>query len=137
VKRSAVWIVIQLSSLLPTTAASQTQAATDCVPASPRPCVAIDFAALRDETARRLSEYLRINTTNLPGNELAASRWLQETLAKEGIEGQILDTAALGPGRANFYARLPGSGKAKAIALVNHGCGPGEGERVACRSVRG
>jgi acetylornithine deacetylase/succinyl-diaminopimelate desuccinylase-like protein len=120
VKRSAVWIVIQLSSLLPTTAASQTQAATDCVPASPRPCVSIDFAALRDETARRLSEYLRINTTNLPGNELAASRWLQETLAKEGIEGQILDTAALGPGRANFYARLPGSGKAKAIALVNH-----------------
>jgi acetylornithine deacetylase/succinyl-diaminopimelate desuccinylase-like protein len=86
----------------------------------PAPGVAIDFAALRDETARRLSEYLRINTTNLPGHELAAARWLQETLAREGIEGRILDTAALGPGRANFYARLPGTGGGKAIALVHH-----------------
>jgi acetylornithine deacetylase/succinyl-diaminopimelate desuccinylase-like protein len=86
----------------------------------PAPGVAIDFAALRDETARRLSEYLRINTSNLPGNELAAARWLQEILAREGIEGRILDTAALGPGRANFYARLPGTGGGKAIALVHH-----------------
>ena len=32
----------------------------------------------------------------------------------------ILDTAELGPGRANFYARLPGSGDRKGIALVHH-----------------
>ena len=81
---------------------------------------ALDYDKLRDETARRLSEYLRINTSNPPGNELATARWLKEVLAKEGIEGQILDTAELGPGRANFYARLKGSGSAKAIALVHH-----------------
>jgi acetylornithine deacetylase/succinyl-diaminopimelate desuccinylase-like protein len=86
----------------------------------PAPGVAIDFAALREETAQRLSEYLRINTTNLPGNELAAAQWLQQTLAREGIKGQILDTTALGPGRANFYARLPGTGGGRAIALVHH-----------------
>jgi hypothetical protein len=45
---------------------------------------------------------------------------LKEVLAREGIEGQILDTAELGPGRANFYARLKGNGKKKAIALVHH-----------------
>ena len=61
-----------------------------------------------------------MNTTNPPGNELAAARWLKETLAREGIEGMILDTAELGPGRANFYARLPGSGEAKGIALIHH-----------------
>jgi acetylornithine deacetylase/succinyl-diaminopimelate desuccinylase-like protein len=80
----------------------------------------LDYDKLRDETALRLSEYLRINTSNPPGNELATARWLQQVLAREGIEGQILDTAELGPGRANFYARLKGSGSGKAIALVHH-----------------
>ena len=86
----------------------------------PAPAPGIDFAALREEAARLLSEYLRINTTNLPGNELAAAPVAAADTGREGIEGQILDTAALGPGRANFYARLPGSGKGKAIALVHH-----------------
>ena len=81
---------------------------------------AFDWPALRDEASRLLSEYLRINSTNPPGNELAPARWLQEVLAREGIEGQILDTAELGPGRANFYARLRGSGGGRAIALVHH-----------------
>lgn len=81
----------------------------------------IDFDALRDETATRLAEYIAINTSNPPGNELATARWLQTTLAREGIEGEILDTAELGPGRANFYARIRGSGaNRKAVALVSH-----------------
>ena len=80
----------------------------------------IDYDKLRDETAQRLAEYIRINTSNPPGNELATARWLKEMLAREGIEGQILDTVELGPGRANFYARLKGSGTGKAIALVHH-----------------
>ena len=49
---------------------------------------AFDYDQLRDETAQRLSEYLRINTSNPPGNELATARWLKEVLAKEGIEGR-------------------------------------------------
>jgi acetylornithine deacetylase/succinyl-diaminopimelate desuccinylase-like protein len=82
--------------------------------------VSIDYSALREETAKRLSEYIRINTSNPPGNELATARWLAGVLAKEGVQGMILDTAELGPGRANFYARLPGSGSGKGIALVHH-----------------
>jgi acetylornithine deacetylase/succinyl-diaminopimelate desuccinylase-like protein len=78
--------------------------------------------ALRDEGVRRLSEYIAVNTTNPPGNELAAAHWLQRTLAADGIEGRILDTAELGPGRANFYARLPATVQStrSAIALVSH-----------------
>ena len=81
---------------------------------------ALDYDKLQAETAQRLSEYLRINTSNPPGNELATARWLKDVLAREGIDGQILDTAELGPGRANFYARLKGTGGGKAIALVHH-----------------
>ena len=81
---------------------------------------AIDYGRLQEETTQRLSEYLRINSSNPPGNELATARWLKAVLAREGIEGQILDTAELGPGRANFYARLKGRGSGKAIALVHH-----------------
>jgi acetylornithine deacetylase/succinyl-diaminopimelate desuccinylase-like protein len=80
----------------------------------------MDYGKLREETAQRLSEYIRINTSNPPGNELATARWLADVLAKEGIQGMILDTAELGAGRANFYARLPGSGGGKGIALVHH-----------------
>ena len=78
--------------------------------------------ALRDEGVRRLSEYIAINTSNPPGNELLAARWFQKVLAAEGIEGRILDTTELGANRANFYARLPATvpGKRPAIALVSH-----------------
>jgi acetylornithine deacetylase/succinyl-diaminopimelate desuccinylase-like protein len=72
------------------------------------------------ETAARLAEYIRINTSNPPGNELQTARWLKDVLAREGIEGHIVDTAELGPGRANFYAVLKGDGTQKGIALVHH-----------------
>lgn len=84
------------------------------------PASAIDWDSLGAETVRNLSSYLAVNTANPPGNELAAARFLQQLLARDGIEAQILDTTELGPGRANLYARYhAGSGK-KAIALVNH-----------------
>ncbi len=67
-----------------------------------------------------LSDYLKVNTTNPPGNELQGALFLRRILEREGIEAQILDTAELGAGRANLYARLRGNGSKRAIALVNH-----------------
>src|SRR5689334_10423032 len=81
---------------------------------------AINWDSLSAETLRTLASYLQINTTNPPGNELAAARWLKRILDREGIEAQILDTVELGAGRANLYARLRGNGSKKAIALVHH-----------------
>jgi acetylornithine deacetylase/succinyl-diaminopimelate desuccinylase-like protein len=110
---------MRISSLLTTTLVWLVGASA--LPAqAPASWDAIDFSSLRRETVTRLSEYLRINTSNPPGNELATARWLKDVLAREGIESQILDTTELGPGRANFYARLKGSGTGKAIALVHH-----------------
>jgi acetylornithine deacetylase/succinyl-diaminopimelate desuccinylase-like protein len=80
----------------------------------------VAWDALATEGTSILGDYLRVNTTNPPGNELAAARFLKSILDREGIEAQILDTVALGPNRANLYARLRGNGTKRAIALVHH-----------------
>ena len=80
----------------------------------------IDWDALAKESQGVLVDYLRINTTNPPGNEILAARFLKGILEKEGIEAQILDTAELGGQHANLYARLKGNGSKKAIVLLHH-----------------
>ncbi|HEY7237395.1 MAG TPA: M20/M25/M40 family metallo-hydrolase [Gemmatimonadaceae bacterium] len=86
-----------------------------------QPTAAVDWDRLRDETVQVLSDYLRINTTNPPGNELQTALYLKRILDREGIPAQILDTGEMKPpGRANLYARLEGNGTRKAIALVHH-----------------
>ncbi|MDQ6635898.1 MAG: M20/M25/M40 family metallo-hydrolase [Gemmatimonadota bacterium] len=88
--------------------------------AAPAPVRPIDWVAMQGEAADVLRQYVRINTTNPPGNELETARFLKSFLEKEGIEATILDTAELGAGRANLYARLKGNGSKRAIALVQH-----------------
>src|SRR6188768_3580360 len=87
---------------------------------APVPRQPIDWTALEREGVALLRDYLRVNSTNPPGNELEAARFLRDFLAKQGIEAQILDTAELGAGRANLYARVKGDGSKRAIALVHH-----------------
>src|SRR5712691_1400055 len=76
-----------------------------------------DWKALGDEAAQLLSQYLRINTTNPPGNERRAADWLAAVLAREGIAAQVFEPA---PGKANLYARLRGDGSARPLILLNH-----------------
>ena len=76
-----------------------------------------DWKALGDEATALLSQYVRINTTNPPGNEIAAARWLAEVLRRDGIEAQVFEPA---PGKANLYARLAGDGTARPVILLNH-----------------
>jgi acetylornithine deacetylase/succinyl-diaminopimelate desuccinylase-like protein len=79
-----------------------------------------DWTALARESQGVLSDYLRVNTTNPPGNEILGARFLKTILDREGIEARILDTTEVGPNRANLYARLRGNGSKRAIALVHH-----------------
>jgi acetylornithine deacetylase/succinyl-diaminopimelate desuccinylase-like protein len=88
--------------------------------AQPEPARPVDWAALQAEAVQVLSDYIRVNTTNAPGNEKAGAEFLAALLRREGIEAQILDEDVLGPGRANLYARLRGDGSKRAIALVHH-----------------
>jgi len=76
-----------------------------------------EWKALGEEAARLLSRYLQINTTNPPGNEIEAARWLRAVLAREGIQAQVFEPR---PGKANLYARLKGDGGARPLILLNH-----------------
>ena len=69
------------------------------------------------EAAGLLSQYIAINTTNPPGNELQSATWLKAVLAGEGIESQIFEPR---PGKANLYARLRGDGSTRPLILLNH-----------------
>lgn len=81
----------------------------------------VNWQALTTETLTVLADYIKVNTTNPPGNEIEAARFLKRILDREGIEAQILDTVELAGRRgANLYARLRSNGSKKAIALVHH-----------------
>ena len=104
--------LVPLAIALPLALGAQTRA--------PEPTRPIDWPAIEREGVALLRDYLRVNSTNPPGNELEAARFLRDFLAKQGIEAQILDTVELGAGRANLYARVKGNGGKRAIALVHH-----------------
>jgi acetylornithine deacetylase/succinyl-diaminopimelate desuccinylase-like protein len=64
-----------------------------------------------------LRDYLRIDTSNPPGNERKAAEFLKAILDREGIPAEIVD---LEPGRACLVARLAGNGTKKALILSHH-----------------
>lgn len=76
-----------------------------------------DWAAVEKEAGELLSHYLRIDTTNPPGNELAAANFWKQQLAQEGLEAQVFESQ---PGRGVVYARLKGSGEKKPFILLHH-----------------
>ena len=69
------------------------------------------------EAVQLLSEYLRIDTTNPPGNEDRATAFLDRVLSEEGIDCQVHQSA---PGRSNLYARLRGDDSKRAVVLLSH-----------------
>ncbi len=66
-----------------------------------------------------MQEYLRIDTTNPPGNEMRAVAFFKKILDQEGIENRVFEFA---PGRGDLWARLSHTtGEAKRpIILLNH-----------------
>lgn len=66
-----------------------------------------------------MREYLRIDTTNPPGNEMRAISFFKKILDQEGIEHRTFEYAT---GRGDLWARLPHTtGEAqRPIILLNH-----------------
>ncbi len=77
----------------------------------------VDWNKAGREAADFLSAYVRINTTDPPGNETAAARFVAAHFKQAGIESQVLESA---PGRGIVVARLKGSGKGRPIVLLSH-----------------
>jgi len=84
------------------------------------PSLVGDTTGLASEAQDWLVELIKINTTNPPGNERAAAKYIADILMKEGITPEILD---MGPGRSAVVARLRSSAvpdPSKALLLVAH-----------------
>ncbi len=74
------------------------------------------FAA-KAETLKILQDLIRIDTTNPPGNEIEAVRYVHDLLAQEGLPSEIIESE---PGRGNLIARLKGDGSKPAMVLLGH-----------------
>lgn len=77
----------------------------------------MDVKKLSDEAVEVLSSYLRVDTTNPPGNEEAGASFLGGVLQDHGLGYRLLETA---PGRSSLLARLPGNGEGKPLIFLNH-----------------
>jgi acetylornithine deacetylase/succinyl-diaminopimelate desuccinylase-like protein len=64
-------------------------------------------------------EYLQVDTTNPPGNEMRAVEFYKKVLDAEGIENQALNFD-LEHNRGNLWAIIRGSGAKRPIILLNH-----------------
>jgi acetylornithine deacetylase/succinyl-diaminopimelate desuccinylase-like protein len=97
--------------LAPSAMKSQTPA-----PASAQP----DMLQLTAEAQTWLTDLIRINTTNPPGNELEAAKYIQNVLQKENIPAEVLEIA---PGRGVTVAHLqagPLPDSSRALLLLAH-----------------
>src|SRR5437763_169257 len=69
------------------------------------------------EAREALIGYLRIDTSNPPGNESAGAKYLQQLLARNGIPAQLVGSD---PRRQSVYARLRSGTNEKALLLLSH-----------------
>ena len=99
-------------------ACAQGQAPT--VQGKPAPSSPADLAQIESQAVGWLQDLIRINTTNPPGNELAAAKYLAGVLDREGIHSEIYEST---PGRGFLVARLSSSAvpnPSRALLLMGH-----------------
>src|SRR3954447_7222271 len=77
----------------------------------------INWPHYQDMAVDLMQQYLRVNTSNPPGNELEAAKFLKKVFDQNGIENEIFEYK---PGRANIIARLKGTGAKRPIILLSH-----------------
>ncbi len=78
---------------------------------------AINWDEVQKEAVELFVQYLKIDTTNPPGNEIRAANFFADICKREGIEHKIFEPF---PGRGTLWARLPGDGSKRPIILLNH-----------------
>ena len=76
----------------------------------------IDWDAVRDEVTQHLQALIRIDTTNPPGNETEAARYIEGVLSREGLSSIFVESE---PGRGNVLSTLAG-GDGEPLMLLGH-----------------
>jgi len=78
----------------------------------------VDPTAMGEAALEILRAYLRLDTTNPPGNEIRGAEFFADRLEREDIPFEIIESS---PGRANLYARLEGDdSRGGALVLLHH-----------------
>jgi len=72
---------------------------------------------ISEEATNLLSDLIRIDTTNPPGNETAAAKYLAENLENEGFKCEVFESAQ---GRGSVITRLKGAGEKQSLLLLSH-----------------
>jgi acetylornithine deacetylase/succinyl-diaminopimelate desuccinylase-like protein len=72
---------------------------------------------IEEEATNLLSGLIRINTTNPPGNETDAAKYLAGHLGREGFNCEIFEPAH---GRGNVITRMKGTGEKPSLLLLSH-----------------
>jgi acetylornithine deacetylase/succinyl-diaminopimelate desuccinylase-like protein len=72
---------------------------------------------IEEEATNLLSDLLRINTTNPPGNETEAAKYLAKNLQKDGFQCELFESAS---GRGSVITRLKGTGEKPSLLLLSH-----------------
>jgi acetylornithine deacetylase/succinyl-diaminopimelate desuccinylase-like protein len=78
-----------------------------------------DWKAVREDAATTMSRYVQFDTTNPPGNEMAAALWLKDQLVERGITHDVT-LYEPAPGRAVLTGRIEGSEPLKPLVLNHH-----------------
>jgi len=78
---------------------------------------ALDWNAYQDETVKMMAEYLHIDTSNPPGNELAAAQFFHRFFDAAGIPNTVYEFT---PGRADIFAIIKGEGSLRPFVMLNH-----------------
>jgi acetylornithine deacetylase/succinyl-diaminopimelate desuccinylase-like protein len=79
-----------------------------------------DVVKLQGEAIVWLQDLIRINTTNPPGNEIVAAKYIADILKREGIPSEIFEST---PGRGFLVARLSATAvpdPSRALLLMAH-----------------
>jgi len=77
----------------------------------------IDWPHYQDMAVDLMQKYLRINTSNPPGNEIEAAKFFKALFDQNDIANEIFEYK---PARANIIARLKGNGSKRPIILLSH-----------------
>ncbi len=76
-----------------------------------------DNRPLGERTRQYLTDLVRLDTTNPPGNETRVAQYLKQVADAHGIVCELLGGE---PNRLNFVARLKGNGKGRPLLLMAH-----------------
>jgi acetylornithine deacetylase/succinyl-diaminopimelate desuccinylase-like protein len=79
-----------------------------------------DLSRIQGEAIIWLQDLIRINTTNPPGNEIVAAKYIADILKREGIPSEIFEST---PGRGFLVARLSATAvpdPSRALLLLGH-----------------